>query len=92
MQADPETNELAALRAFLTDRPRALTLELGCGDGRLVERALSLGVELIGLDTTIAAVVQARREKGLSRVLVADGRYLPFRDACFDQAVYGWSL
>lgn len=87
---------LAELPSVIRD-PAALThrrrfLDLGCGPGTFVFRALMAGHEAVGIDLSDEKVALAkdwRRARSLpedwdDRLMVADGGDLPFPDQAFD--------
>ena len=66
-------------------------LDLGCGDGRLTEKLVQIGCEVMGVDGS-AAQVEGARAKGLTAV-VMDGQELTFEnefDAVFSNAALHW--
>ena len=88
---DPECNEIRALEALMIGR--AITLEIGCGDGRLLSRLRERGERAIGIDPSLAVIARgAARSSARGRFVVADALALPFADDAFDQAILGWSL
>ena len=72
-----------------------LFLEVGCNWGRWCLAAAAAGYQPIGIDPSLKAIRAARRvARQLSlpaSYLVADGRFLPFRDDFFDQ-VFSYSV
>jgi SAM-dependent methyltransferase len=72
-----------------------LLLDLGCGWGRWCVAASRKGYHPVGVDTSLGAVLAARRvshQLGASAsFVVADARNLPFRSALFD-VVFSYSL
>ncbi len=76
---------------FPTPKPGRL-LDIGCNWGRWSIAAARAGHEAVGIDPQLGAVLAARRvaaQLGVSpRFVVADGRFLPFREDFFD---YAWS-
>jgi SAM-dependent methyltransferase/uncharacterized protein YbaR (Trm112 family) len=76
---------------FPTPAPGRL-LDIGCNWGRWSIAASQAGHEAVGIDPQLGAVLAARRvaaQLGASpRFVVADGRFLPFREGFFD---YAWS-
>lgn len=65
---DPNgVNDAASHRGPVT------VLDIGCGDGLLVERLLATGATVTGIDADAAAVVQASRRLGLPCRLGAPG-------------------
>jgi len=65
-------------------------LEIGCNWGRWCIAATRLGYRTFGIDPSLKSVRAAyrvARQLGIqASYIVADGRYLPFRDLSFDQA------
>jgi len=72
-----------------------LFLEIGCSWGRWCIAASRIGYRAVGVDPSLKGVRAARRvarQLGVdARYVVADGRYLPFRDGLFDQ-VFSYSV
>ena len=70
-------------------------LEIGCNWGRWCLAAAQSGYRPIGIDPSLKGIRSARRvaqQLGIQiTYLVADGRYLPFRDSIFDQ-VFSYSV
>jgi SAM-dependent methyltransferase len=76
-------------------RSGATLLDIGCGWGRWSLAAARHGFSAVGVDTSLRAALAARRvamQLGVpGRHVVADSRYLPFRDGTFD-AVWSYSV
>ncbi len=70
-------------------------LEIGCNWGRWCLAAAQSGYRPVGIDPSLKGIRAARRvarQLGIQvSYLVADGRYLPFRDSTFDQ-VFSYSV
>jgi len=70
-------------------------LEVGSNWGRWCISAVRLGYRVVGIDPSLRSILAARRvarQLGApASYLVADGRYLPFRDATFGQ-VFSYSV
>ena len=70
-------------------------LEIGCNWGRWCIAAARAGYRPIGIDPSLKGIRAARhvaRQLGVdAHYVVADGRYLPFTDATFDQ-VFSYSV
>ena len=65
-------------------------LELGCGDGRVLEMMhVEGGHEVVGLDIDRDALARARR-RGIGAVVAARAEQLPFTDQSFDTVVAGF--
>jgi SAM-dependent methyltransferase len=77
----------------LVPAPAGLTLDLGCGEGRVARDLAALGHRVVALD---AAPTMARRTAeaggGLANVLCADATALPLPDAAVDLVVAFMSL
>jgi SAM-dependent methyltransferase/uncharacterized protein YbaR (Trm112 family) len=72
-----------------------LFLEVGCNWGRWCIAAARQGYQPVGVDPSLKSIRAARRvakQLGIAATyVVADGRYLPFRDHSFDQ-VFSYSV
>jgi len=72
-----------------------LFLEVGCNWGRWCLASAAAGYHPVGIDPSLKAIRAARRvalQLGVDAdYLVADSRYLPFRDEAFDQ-VFSYSV
>lgn len=70
-------------------------LDIGCSWGRWCLAAAKSGYRPVGIDPSLKGIRAARRvteQLGIqASYLVADGRYLPFRDSAFDQ-VFSYSV
>ncbi len=61
--------------------PGALTLDLGCGEGRFPRDLKSHGYEVIGVDASTTLIEHARQADPVGDYRVADAAELPFPDA-----------
>ncbi len=72
-----------------------LFLEIGCNWGRWCIAAARLGYQPVGIDPSLKSIRAANRvarQLGVEATyVVADGRYLPFRDQNFDQ-IFSYSV
>jgi 2-polyprenyl-3-methyl-5-hydroxy-6-metoxy-1,4-benzoquinol methylase len=70
-------------------------LEVGCNWGRWCISAARLGYQTVGIDPSLKSIRAAKRvskQLGIEAdYVVADGRFLPFRDHSFDQ-VFSYSV
>jgi trans-aconitate methyltransferase len=76
---------------LLDPQPGERILDLGCGDGALTEKLLSVGIEVVGVDGS-ADMVEAARERGID-ARVIDAYQLQFEsefDAVFSNAALHW--
>ncbi len=90
---DPTYDDLnlpALLR--LLPGPAGLTLDLGCGEGRLGRTLQSLGYQVVGIDAAPTMVRLAVSHQVPEPALLADAAALPFRDETFGLAVAHMSL
>ena len=69
-------------------------LDLATGSGALLAtlQAACPGVEAVGADFCPPMLVQARRRRGLPRLVAADGLRLPFADEVFDALTVAFGL
>jgi SAM-dependent methyltransferase len=77
----------------LVPLPGELTVDIGCGEGRVSRDLAAFGHRVVGLDASMAMARAAAEHPGSSGpVLLADAASLPFRDSCADLAVAFMSL
>ncbi|HEY8172559.1 MAG TPA: class I SAM-dependent methyltransferase [Dehalococcoidia bacterium] len=65
----------------------ALTLEIGCGEGRVARELASRGHNVVAVDASLTLVRFARDADARSAYLGGDGTALPFADGTFDTVV-----
>lgn len=82
---------LPALVALLP-APGGLTLDVGCGEGRVARALKELGHRVMGFDSSPALVAAAREADPGFDVRVADAADMPFPNGHFDLAVASLSL
>lgn len=66
---------------------RGLTLEIGCGEGRVARELAARGHTVIALDSSPTLVRHARAADARPAYMVADATALPFRDGAFQTIV-----
>jgi SAM-dependent methyltransferase len=76
----------------LVPPPGRLTLDIGCGEGRLSRDLKALGHHVVGFDTSPTAVEAARAADPEIEVQLADAARLPLTDCCADLAIAFMSL
>jgi SAM-dependent methyltransferase len=76
----------------LLPRPGRLTLDLGCGEGRVGRLLQRAGHRLVGVDSAPTLTARARDGGGYERVLDADAAALPLADGAVDQVIAFMSL
>ena len=67
--------------------PTGLTLEVGCGEGRVVRAMRERGHRVVGLDGSPTLANNARDLDGASAYVAGDATALPFADGTFDTVV-----
>lgn len=72
--------------------PGRLTLDIGCGEGRLARDLKALGHRIIGIDSSPSLVDAARQSDRSMDLRLADATALPLDDACADLAIAFMSL
>jgi SAM-dependent methyltransferase len=77
----------------LVPAPGELTLDIGCGEGRVSRDLAALGHRVVAIDGSSAMASAAAAHPGApGPVVIADAARLPFRDACADLAIAFMSL
>ena len=76
----------------LVPPPGALTLDVGCGEGRVTRDLKALGHRVISLDASPTMVAAAREADADGDYRLADAAALPLDDACADLVVAFMSL
>jgi ubiquinone/menaquinone biosynthesis C-methylase UbiE len=66
---------------------RGLTLEIGCGEGRVARQLASTAHNVVALDSSSTLVQFARKADAQSAYLLGDATALPFADATFQTVV-----
>ena len=75
----------------LLPEPGRLTIDIGCGEGRLPRLLRERGYSVVGVDAS-PSLVERAAEVGPKRYIVADAARLPIRDACADLVIAYMSL
>src|SRR5205809_3093463 len=71
----------------LVPPPGRLTLDIGCGEGRLTRDLTALGHRTIGIDASEGMIDAARAESPELELLHADAAHLPLDEGVADLAV-----
>ena len=66
---------------------RGLTLEIGCGEGRVARELATRSHNVVGVDASPTLVRFAREADARATYIIADGTALPFADATFETVV-----
>lgn len=82
------------VRSFLelVPPPTGVTLDIGCGEGRVGVMLRELGHRLIGVDSSPTLARLAAETGAYDEVVVADAASLPFEDAAFELVIAFMSL
>ena len=84
--------EKQLLAKLLAGFPNARTaLDVGCGTGYFTRWLASLGLEVVGLDSSLPMLTEARR-RGEAPFVLADALALPFGARTFDLVIFVTSL
>ena len=62
----------------------ALVLDVGCGTGRWTRRFGNMGLQPVGVDSTLGMLDLARNHAGADQLTAGIAQQLPFADASFD--------
>jgi SAM-dependent methyltransferase len=76
----------------LVPKPERLTLEVGCGEGRVTRDLARRGHRVVAVDATDKLIRLARDADPDNHYLRCDAATLPFADSSFDLAVFYNSL
>jgi len=80
-----------ALLALLPE-PGTLTLDIGCGEGRLARELTELGHRAVGVEASPMLAAAAREATPPTEVVIADAASMPLPDAEADLAIACMSL
>lgn len=80
--------------AFLASlpAPRRLTLDVGCGEGRVTRDLRELGHRVVGVDQSASMIAAAREADPDGEYVEADATAMPFEDGAADLAIAFMSL
>jgi SAM-dependent methyltransferase len=76
----------------LVPAPGRLTVDIGCGEGRVGRDLIARGHRVVALDSSFVLARAARHHEVAQPVIVADAAVLPFRAGCADVVVAFMSL
>ena len=76
----------------LVPAPARMTLDIGCGEGRLTRHLKQLGHNIVGIDASPSLVAAARELDPSLDVRLADAAALPLEEASADLAIAFMSL
>ncbi|HEU5066548.1 MAG TPA: methyltransferase domain-containing protein [Gaiellaceae bacterium] len=76
----------------LVPAPGRLTLDIGCGEGRLSRDLAALGHNVVGIDSSAKVIAAARELSPELEFIEADAADMPIADASVDLAVAFMSL
>ena len=76
----------------LLPRPGKLTVDIGCGEGRVARDLKALGHNVVAVDVSPTMVAFAKAADPSMKVLLADAARLPFDDGATDLAIAFMSL
>lgn len=83
---------LPELLGLLPDEPGELTIDVGCGEGRLARELVGRGHRVLGIERSPRLAAAAREADPPVQVLVADAAQLPLDDGCADLVVSSMAL
>ena len=83
---------LPRLLELLPDDPGRLTIDLGCGEGRLARELQTRGHTVVGVDSSPRLAEAARAAEPPVQVLVADAAAVPLDDGIADLVVSSMAL
>ena len=72
--------------------PGMLTVDVGCGEGRVTRDLKRLGHKVIGIDVSATLIRLAREEDPKGKYFHAPASCMPLQDACADLAIAFMSL
>lgn len=90
--ADPHWTWARPVLLELLPSPGALTLDIGCGEGRLSRELAALRHTVVGIDFAAALIRRAREMSPELRFVEADAAALPFAARSADTAIAYMSL
>jgi len=75
---------MRAILQILKPKPKEIVLDCGCGTGANSGRLAKRGSEVVGLDLSKKALLQAKKRYREPHFVLGDTTELPFREASFD--------
>ncbi|MGH2726961.1 MAG: class I SAM-dependent methyltransferase [Actinomycetota bacterium] len=72
--------------------PGRLTVDIGCGEGRVAQDLTGRGHRVVGVDASATMIAHAKEANPDVQLLVADAAALPLGDSCSDLAIAFMSL
>ncbi len=81
-----EMEEVEAIEDVLKDHDCHSVLDVGVGTGLVSKPLQDQLFETIGIDVSMPMILKAK-SKGLKNLIVADARYIPFRNKTFDATI-----
>lgn len=75
-------------RKTANPRKRQTAIEVGCGTGEFTRRWAALGLDVLGIDLSPAAIAMARSAAGGPRYEVGDAEKLPLGDGSVDFVIF----
>ncbi|MCY4145922.1 MAG: class I SAM-dependent methyltransferase [Chloroflexi bacterium] len=91
IRSDTAGAEKSYLQDMLADAAGCV-LEIGCGDGRLTRKFHERARSVVGIDLPDALQPAGFTDLPQAQCLAASAIKLPFRDGCFDGAIFALSF
>lgn len=78
--------------SLLNPKVGKILADISCGQGRLVAGAEELGLQALGIDFAIEAIIDGQKHSSEARWIVGDGEQLPLKDKSVDYVTHIGSL